>query len=115
MGVLVLPEVGSEDWIPQAADFVSQIEGVQVAAAAGVVDGNIVISGRNWESDLNCGEIFKENFDKLGSAGGHKSMAKAVIPEDNWLDHFGAKSLTATKAKLLIQKIIVKGVAKQSA
>ncbi len=113
VGVLVLSDVGSEDWIPQAADFVSQIEGVQVAAAGGLVDGNFVISGRNWESDLNCGEIFKENFDKIGSAGGHKSMAKAVIPEDNWLDHFGVKSLATSKAKQLIQKLLVKSVSKQ--
>lgn len=110
VGVLVLPEVGSEDWIPQAADFVAQIEGVQVAAAGGVYEGNFVISGRNWESDINCGEIFKKNFDKLGAAGGHKSMAKAVVPESNWEDAFGAKSLTAKKATQIIQKLIVKSV-----
>lgn len=110
VGVIVLPNVDSEDWIPQAADFVSQIEGVQVAAAGGVFDDNLIISGRNWESDLNCGEIFKENFDAFGAAGGHKSMAKAVIPEKNWAKEFGDKSLGANQARQIIQKLILKSI-----
>ena len=108
VGIIVFPEVGSEDWIPQAADFISQIEGVSVAAAAGIVDDSVVISGRNWESEVHCGEIFKEYFDELGSAGGHKSMAKAIIPTAIWREHFG--ELSDAKIKQVVQRLLIKGV-----
>jgi nanoRNase/pAp phosphatase (c-di-AMP/oligoRNAs hydrolase) len=108
--VIVLPDIATEDWIPQAADFVSQIHGVRLAAAAGIVDDSIVISGRNWENDLHCGEIFKENFDKLGSAGGHRSMAKAVIPISAWKDRFGDGSLAQNKIKQITQRLLLKSM-----
>jgi nanoRNase/pAp phosphatase (c-di-AMP/oligoRNAs hydrolase) len=110
LGVIVLPDIATEDWIPQAADFVSQIHGVRLAAAAGVVDDMVVISGRNWENDLHCGEIFKENFDKLGSAGGHRSMAKAVIPISAWKDRFGDGSLAQNKIKNITQRLLLKSM-----
>ncbi len=115
VGVLILPDIDndSEDWIPQAADFVSQFEGVRVAAAGGVVDDILVISARNWDSDVHCGEIFKENFNDLGSAGGHRSMAKAVIPVEAWKDRFGDGSLSPNKTKQILQKILSKSVANQ--
>jgi nanoRNase/pAp phosphatase (c-di-AMP/oligoRNAs hydrolase) len=113
VGVLVLPEVESEDWIPQAADFVSQIEGVRVAAAAGIIEDNLVISGRNWESELHCGDIFRENFDAMGSAGGHRSMAKAVIPLAQWKERFGDDSNTPAKTRQIIQRLIAKSVASE--
>lgn len=108
VGVVVFPDVGSEDWIPQAADFISEIEGVNVSAAVGIVEDSVVISGRNYESDIHCGEIFKENFDELGAAGGHKSMAKAVIPVAVWKEHFG--DISDAKLKNVVQRLLIKGV-----
>jgi nanoRNase/pAp phosphatase (c-di-AMP/oligoRNAs hydrolase) len=113
VGVLIFPEVKSEDWIPQAADFISQIEDVRVAAAGGIVEDNIVISGRNWDPELHCGEIFKENFDRLGSAGGHKSMAKALIPLTTWKHKFGDKALSQSRIKQIVQRLLARGVARQ--
>lgn len=110
VGVLVLPDVEREDWIPQGADFVSQIEDVRLAVAAGIVEDTLVISGRNYDEDLHCGEIFKRLFDEFGAAGGHRSMAKAIIHLDRWKEKFGAGSVTTAKIRQLLLKQLIKGI-----
>ncbi len=72
-----------EDLIPQFADFCLQVEGVEWAVVSGLVHDELVISVRNVGYIRSAGEVVKEAFGKLGSAGGHRSMAKAVVPLRN--------------------------------
>ena len=38
------------------------------------------------------GEIMKKLYDDIGSAGGHRAMAKAVIPLDRFKERYGEVS-----------------------
>jgi nanoRNase/pAp phosphatase (c-di-AMP/oligoRNAs hydrolase) len=40
----------------------------------------------------SAGEIMKKLYDDIGSAGGHRAMAKAVIPLDRFKERYGEVS-----------------------
>ena len=84
IAVLPMGSVDQEDWIPHAADFAMQVEGVKWALGCGLYENKLVISGRNCGYVQHCGELFKTVFGSLGSAGGHRTMAKAVIEISEW-------------------------------
>jgi nanoRNase/pAp phosphatase (c-di-AMP/oligoRNAs hydrolase) len=69
-----------EDFVPYVADFFLQLEGVKWTAIAGVVGDTLVVSVRNLGYSKNAGEFARRFFSELGSAGGHRAMAKAVVP-----------------------------------
>ena len=46
---------------------------------AGVVSDMLVMSVRNLGYSRNAGEFVRKWFSDIGSAGGHRSMAKAVV------------------------------------
>ncbi len=75
-----LGRVEREDLIPQIADFCLQFEGIEWAVVSGIFESNLVISVRNVGYVRAAGKVLKDAFGHLGSAGGHASMAKAVIP-----------------------------------
>ncbi len=76
-----LGHVGTADQIPQFADFGLQAEGVEWSVVSGVVvDDMVHISVRNVGYVRSAGEVTRAAFGDLGSAGGHRTMAKAVIP-----------------------------------
>jgi nanoRNase/pAp phosphatase (c-di-AMP/oligoRNAs hydrolase) len=77
-----LGPVGREDIIPQLADFCLQVEGADWSAVSGVFNGELIISVRNVGFDQKAGGVVKSAFGDIGSAGGHRSMAKALIPVD---------------------------------
>ena len=80
-----LGHVGTPDQIPQFADFGLQAEGVEWSVVSGVVDDMVHISVRNVGYVRSAGEVTRAAFGDLGSAGGHRTMAKAVIPLGNLL------------------------------
>ena len=80
-----LGHVATPDQIPQFADFGLQAEGVEWSVVSGVVDGMVHISVRNVGYVKSAGEVTRAAFGELGSAGGHRTMAKAVLPFDNLL------------------------------
>jgi nanoRNase/pAp phosphatase (c-di-AMP/oligoRNAs hydrolase) len=82
----VLPR---EDFVPYVADFFLQLEGVKWTVIAGVIGGSLVISVRNLGYSKNAGEFARRFFAGLGSAGGHRAMAKAVVPVEAFRDRFG--------------------------
>ena len=101
---LFLGEIEREEWSPQAADFALQIEGAEWAMACGIYDGNLVISGRNCGFQNHCGDLFKVVFDGLGAAGGHRTMAKAIIPTEQWIAANGARSLSRAGVMAIIER-----------
>lgn len=92
MAVIHMGEVKREDVIPQMAEFCLQIEGVEWGVASGLCGDRVVISVRNVGYVKSAGEVMKRLFDELGSAGGHRTMAKAVVPLDRFKEHFGEVS-----------------------
>ena len=75
-----LGETTREDFIPYTADFLLQVEDVKWTMVSGLVGGQFVLSVRNLGYTRNAGEFVKANFGDIGSAGGHRAMAKAVVP-----------------------------------
>jgi nanoRNase/pAp phosphatase (c-di-AMP/oligoRNAs hydrolase) len=75
-----LGRVERDDLIPQMADFSLSFEGIEWAVVSGVVDSNYIISVRNVGYVRAAGRVLKEAFGSVGSAGGHATMAKAIIP-----------------------------------
>ena len=76
-----LGRIEKEHLISQVADMGMKVEGVNWSVAFGIVSGShVVISVRNSGSVKSAGRLLFELFDEIGSAGGHRSYAKAVIP-----------------------------------
>jgi nanoRNase/pAp phosphatase (c-di-AMP/oligoRNAs hydrolase) len=77
--ILVLGRV-REDVIPQVADMGLQAEGADWAIAAGIVGSNLVFSVRNVGYVRGAGDVVRAVVEGLGVGGGHRSMAKGIIP-----------------------------------
>jgi nanoRNase/pAp phosphatase (c-di-AMP/oligoRNAs hydrolase) len=69
-----------EDFITYVADFFLQLENVKWTVVAGVVNEALIISVRNLGYSKHAGEFVRRFFADIGSAGGHRAMAKAVVP-----------------------------------
>ncbi|HEV3113032.1 MAG TPA: bifunctional oligoribonuclease/PAP phosphatase NrnA [Candidatus Binataceae bacterium] len=83
--MLHLGRVDRDDLIVHMADFCLQFESVEWAAVSGRLDQNLVIAVRNHGlGRANAGETVKRLFGDIGSAGGHRNMAKAVVPLAAW-------------------------------
>ncbi len=78
-----------EDFIPYVADFYLQLEDVKWTIVSGIVNDALVISVRNLGYSRNAGEFVRKYFADIGSAGGHRAMAKAVVPLRAFRDKFG--------------------------
>jgi nanoRNase/pAp phosphatase (c-di-AMP/oligoRNAs hydrolase)/copper chaperone CopZ len=78
-----------EDFIPYVADFFLQVEDVKWTVVAGIVKDLLVISVRNLGYSKNAGEFVRRFFADIGSAGGHRAMAKAVMPIQRFREKFG--------------------------
>jgi len=82
--VLHLGHVERDDLIVQMADFCLDFEGVHWVAVSGKLNGKLAIAVRNHGTVGSAGEVVHELFGDIGSAGGHRNMAKAVIPVRAW-------------------------------
>jgi nanoRNase/pAp phosphatase (c-di-AMP/oligoRNAs hydrolase) len=78
-----------EDFIPYVADFFLQLENVQWTIISGIVNDTLVMSVRNLGYSRNAGEFVRKYFNEIGSAGGHRAMAKAVVPLLNFKEKVG--------------------------
>jgi nanoRNase/pAp phosphatase (c-di-AMP/oligoRNAs hydrolase) len=77
-----------EDFIPYVADFFLQLENVKWTVIAGIVGDALVVSVRNLGYSKNAGEFARRFFSDIGSAGGHRAMAKAVVPMRDFREKF---------------------------
>ena len=73
-------EIVDRDALPQAADHLLRHEGVMTALVYGWGEDAVYISARTNDVRLHLGNLLRETFGKLGSAGGHAWMAGATIP-----------------------------------
>jgi nanoRNase/pAp phosphatase (c-di-AMP/oligoRNAs hydrolase) len=89
-----------EDFIPYVADFFLQLEDVKWTVIAGIVNDSLVVSVRNLGYTKNAGEFVRRVFADIGSAGGHRAMAKAVVPLRGFREKYGEVPSEAMTAKL---------------
>jgi nanoRNase/pAp phosphatase (c-di-AMP/oligoRNAs hydrolase) len=81
-----LGEAPREDFIPYTADFFLQLEDVKWTILAGFVGTTLIVSVRNLGYSRNAGEFVKRWIADIGSAGGHRAMAKADVPIERFRD-----------------------------
>jgi nanoRNase/pAp phosphatase (c-di-AMP/oligoRNAs hydrolase) len=93
-------ETTREDFIPYTADFLLQVEDVKWTIVSGIVGGQLIVSVRNLGYSRNAGEFVKTNFGDIGSAGGHRAMAKAVVPVEKFRGKFGDLSGRGIAARI---------------
>jgi nanoRNase/pAp phosphatase (c-di-AMP/oligoRNAs hydrolase) len=93
-------ETTREDFIPYTADFLLQVEDVKWTIVSGIVGGQLIVSVRNLGYSRNAGEFVKANFGDIGSAGGHRAMAKAVVPVVKFRGKFGDLSGRGIAARI---------------
>jgi nanoRNase/pAp phosphatase (c-di-AMP/oligoRNAs hydrolase) len=79
-----LGPVGYPELVAQFADFLLQVEGAEWSVVSGLVNGELHVSVRNVGWVRAAGEVVREAFGDLGGAGGHRSMAKAVVRLRDW-------------------------------
>ena len=76
--------VDREYLVPKMADFGIQVKGIEWSVAFGILaNSHLVISVRNVGYVKSAGRLVRELFKDIGSAGGHRSAAKAVISLKN--------------------------------
>jgi nanoRNase/pAp phosphatase (c-di-AMP/oligoRNAs hydrolase) len=90
-----------EDFIPYVADFYLQLENVKWTIVSGIVNDSLVMSVRNLGYSRNAGEFVRKYFADVGSAGGHRAMAKAVVPLRAFRDKFGNLQAEEFTARVL--------------
>lgn len=67
------------DALPQAADYLLNVEGVDTVLVYGVTDGTIRLSARSIDPRIHVGEAIERAFGDLGAVGGHHDMAGGRI------------------------------------
>ncbi len=98
LGPIAYPEL-----VAQFADLFLQVEGAEWSVVSGTVHGELHVSVRNVGYVRAAGEVMRQAFGELGSAGGHRSMAKAVIRLRDWRARVGP-----TTASTLGQAIVAR-------
>jgi nanoRNase/pAp phosphatase (c-di-AMP/oligoRNAs hydrolase) len=81
-GSVLISQVGrtsERDALPQSADYLMSLEGVETAIVFGLVENTIQISARSTDSRVHIGSVLHNAFDDVGSAGGHREMAGGTI------------------------------------
>ncbi|WP_277543455.1 DHH family phosphoesterase [Haloarcula laminariae] len=81
-GSVLISQVGrtsERDALPQAADYLMNLEGIETAIVFGLVENTIQISARSTDSRVHMGAVLHDAFDDVGSAGGHREMAGGTV------------------------------------
>ena len=109
-GSVLLSHVGrtsERDAIPQAADYLATLEGVETAIVFGIVDDDISLSGRSTDSRVHIGDVLHDAFGDVGSAGGHREMAGGEIPLGLFADYTNDDDqLTAIVEQIITSRLV---------
>lgn len=80
---------GERDALPQAAEFLLNLEGVETVLVLGVVDDAIHLSGRSIDDRVDLGRVLDRAFGEVGTAGGHHDSAGGRVPLGLFADVLG--------------------------
>ena len=80
LAFLFMGRVDSPDILVMMADFFMKIHDINTSIAAGFFKDQLVVIFRVAGHRKNAGKLAFAAFGQLGSAGGHKAMARAEVP-----------------------------------
>jgi nanoRNase/pAp phosphatase (c-di-AMP/oligoRNAs hydrolase) len=72
--------ITDRDALPQAADYLLNLEGITTVLVFGVGEDSIHLSARNKDIRIHIANVLSRAFSDIGSAGGHPTAAGASIP-----------------------------------
>lgn len=75
-----LNRVRNPDVCVLIADFFMRVHSVNWSVVSGINNNKLIIILRNDGIRKDAGKVAKQSFGQVGTAGGHKSMARAEIP-----------------------------------
>ncbi|MFB6078024.1 MAG: bifunctional oligoribonuclease/PAP phosphatase NrnA [Halarchaeum sp.] len=107
-GSVLVSTVGrtaERDALPQAADYLAGLEGVETSVVFGVVDDAIQLSARSTDPRVHLGDALRDAFTDVGSAGGHREMAGGEIPLGIFADDATDEDLLA-----IVERVVTKRV-----
>lgn len=105
-----LGRIQRDDLVPQLADFCLQFEGADWALVSGIYKSNLILSVRNIGDIGAAGKVVKKAFGDLGSAGGHASMAKAIMPLAKLCEKWNTDRRNTRLLNSRIQTIFLKAI-----
>jgi nanoRNase/pAp phosphatase (c-di-AMP/oligoRNAs hydrolase) len=105
--LLVLGRVG-EEVIPQVADMGLQAKGAEWSIAAGIVGPDLIFSVRNLGYMRAAGDVVRAVVEGMGVGGGHRSMAKGIIPLKSFRKVYG--SATRDHIRTALHKAFSKAI-----
>jgi len=82
LGTVVNPDV-----CVLIADFFMRVDSVTWSIISGIYDKKLIVIFRNDGIRKNAGTVAHDAFGFIGSAGGHKSMARAELPVADLKEH----------------------------
>lgn len=89
-GAVLISHVGrttERDALPQAADYLATLEGVDTTIIFGIIHDAIHLSARSPDPRIHVGDVLREAFEDVGSAGGHHDVAGGEIPLGIFADY----------------------------
>ena len=102
-----LGPVTNPDVCVSIADFFMKLHDIAWSVVSGTYQGHLVIIVRNDGTRKDAGKLLREIFGELGSAGGHKAMARAEIPLINLqdvIDYRDSKTLSRWINRKLVKR-----------
>ncbi len=87
-----LGTVSNPDVCVLVADFFMKINSVSWSIVSGIYDRKLIVILRNDGIRKNAGRVAQQSFGALGSAGGHKSMARAEMQTSDLKDQVDHKN-----------------------
>jgi nanoRNase/pAp phosphatase (c-di-AMP/oligoRNAs hydrolase) len=98
------------DALPQAADYLATLEGVETAIVFGIVEESIHLSGRSTDARIHIGEVLSRAFEDVGSAGGHREMAGGEVPLGIFADYTDDDSDLVTIVEQVVTARLLAGL-----
>jgi nanoRNase/pAp phosphatase (c-di-AMP/oligoRNAs hydrolase) len=84
---IFMGKVESSDILVILADFFLRVHGLSSTIISGIFDDKLVVIFRGDGLRQDMGKYAQRLFREYGSAGGHRTMARAEIPLSNLCDH----------------------------
>ena len=108
-GSVLISQVGrtsERDALPQAADYLATLEGIQTAIVFGIIDKSIHMSARSTDPRLHVGTLLREAFSEVGSAGGHREMAGGEVPLGVFAGYADEAQLVAMVEQVITDRLV---------
>jgi nanoRNase/pAp phosphatase (c-di-AMP/oligoRNAs hydrolase) len=77
-----MPEGGNPDMMAEVADLLLRLEGMRSSVCYGLVDDTIHVSARAVDARSNVARRMKRIVSRIGTGGGHRTMAGGQIPSN---------------------------------